>query len=736
MSNEQIQDLLISGCSPRLFAAKETEFQQFCAERTRALEEREAAAVEMEAMLKQQACTQQADGQDREAKFAAKETKFQQFCAESTRALEEREAAAVEMEAMLKQQACTQQADGQDREAKFAAKETKFQQFCAERTRALEEREAAAVEMEAMLKQQACTQQADGQDREAKFAAKETKFQQFCAERTRALEEREAAAVEMEAMLKQQACTQQADGQDREAKFAAKETKFQQFCAERTRALEEREAAAVEMEAMLKQQAHTQQADGQDREAKFAAKETKFQQFCAECTRALEEREAAAVEMEAMLKQQACTQQADGQDREAKFAAKETKFQQFCAERTRALEEREAAAVEMEAMLKQQACTQQADGTGTQFASLATDTSKVVPHKPPRVGLENFTNICYFNSFVQALFLTDAFVWRIYSFSLKLKENPSTIDKEDFEFNKKVVKLLQKQFAKMALTRHKCTDLKDILQAFPASYRSGEQQDVTETIRFVFSHLGGADQALLGEVFGGEKEENIQCRKCGNIKVSKEKFTDLVVPVPTAKEAQDCGSVPTVQQLLENLLKAEEMDANNKVMCEKCLEDTPALRWTKISTWPSHMCLCLNRWTLDTDTLEFRKEKTPVKVDAEVSIGGYTYEPYHAIIHEGEDDWRGHYYGVGKRAESQTGWYVMNDANVKKAGADSLGVLGGRPSAWHRSHTTYVLFLRRRQSPPTPEYRIPLPLFESVTKEDKKQWGGFLFHSLRSFIFE
>ena len=367
-------------------AAKEAEFDQFCAQRTRALEEREAATVEMEAMLKQQAHAQQADGihafEEREAKLAAKEAEFDQFCAQRARALEEREAATVEMEAMLKQQAHTQQADGihaiEEREAKLAAKEAEFDQFCAQRTRALEEREAATVEMEAMLKQQAHTQQADGihafEEREAKLAAKEAEFDQFCAQRTRALEEREAATVEMEAMLKQEEHTQQADGihaiEEREAKLAAKEAEFDQFCAQRTTALEEREAATVEMEAMLKQQAHTQQADGihafEEREAKLAAKEAEFDQFCAQRTRALEEREAATVEMEAMLKQQAHTQQADGihaiEEREAKLAAKEAEFDQFCAQRARALEEREAATVEMEAMLKQQAHTQQADG--------------------------------------------------------------------------------------------------------------------------------------------------------------------------------------------------------------------------------------------------------------------------------------------------------------------------------------------------------------------------------------
>ena len=149
------------------------------------------------------------------------------------------------------------------------------------------------------------------------------------------------------------------------------------------------------------------------------------------------------------------------------------------------------------------------------------------------------------NSFVQALFLTDSFVWRIYDFTLKLKAKPSKIDEEDFEFGKK--ELLQKQFAKMALTTHKHTDIWDILQAFPADYRSGEQQDVTETIRFAFDKLGGSDQALLREVFAGQLQEKIQCRECGKIKVREETFTDLVLPVPTAEKAKESGIVPTMQ---------------------------------------------------------------------------------------------------------------------------------------------------------------------------------------------
>ena len=148
------------------------------------------------------------------------------------------------------------------------------------------------------------------------------------------------------------------------------------------------------------------------------------------------------------------------------------------------------------------------------------------------------------NSFMQALFLTDAFVWRIYDFTLKLKAKPSKIDEEDFEFGKNVVDLLQKLLAKMALTKHEHTDIREILQAFPPDYRSGVQQDVTETLRFVFDKLGGDDQALLREVFAGQLQEKIQCRKCGKIKVREETFTDLVLPVPTAEEAKESGIVP------------------------------------------------------------------------------------------------------------------------------------------------------------------------------------------------
>ena len=358
----------------------------------------------------------------------------------------------------------------------------------------------------------------------------------------------------------------------------------------------------------------------------------------------------------------------------------------------------------------------------TQFVPLASDKSKAVTHKPPSVGLQNTNNTCYMNSFVQGLFLTDAFLWRIYNFNLKLKNNPSKMDEEDYEFGKKVVELLQKQFAKMALTKHQHTDIWDILQAFPAEYRSGEQQDVTETIRFVFDKLGGSDQQLLKEVFAGQLHEMTQCKECGNVKVREETFTDLVVPVPTAKEVKETGCVPTIQKLLEERLKFEELDAECLVNCDVCQKKTQVGKWSEIASPPAHLCLCLNRFTFNIEKMDFTKEKTPVKVDEGLWIGGYEYELYHTIIHTGKDASSGHYYAMGRRSEptpsGDLGWYTMDDSQIKPA---ETSLLAGNPPEKLVDDNAYVLFLRCKQAVPTPELRIPLPLVNYVKKEDKKQ---------------
>ena len=326
-------------------------------------------------------------------------------------------------------------------------------------------------------------------------------------------------------------------------------------------------------------------------------------------------------------------------------------------------------------------------------------------------------------SFVQALFLTDAFFWRIYGFKLKLKDNPKDIDKKDHEFGEIVVDLLQKQFAKMTATRYKFTDIVDLLQAFPAEYRSGEQQDVTETMRFVFDKLGGCEQSLLKEIFGGQLQEKIRCKECGKVRVREETFTDLVVPIPTEEAVKASGIIPNIQMLLEQLLQFEEMDTDNLVECEHCNHrKTQSVKWTETTSPPRHLCLCLNRFTFDVDKMDFTKNKSPVKVDSGLHIGPYEYELYHAIIHTGQNAYSGHYYSIGKRSEQAASgnmdFRVLNDARVMDL---RNALLSGVPKELPDDNV-YVVFLRCKQAPATPELRVPLRLMEFVEQQDNTIW--------------
>jgi len=337
--------------------------------------------------------------------------------------------------------------------------------------------------------------------------------------------------------------------------------------------------------------------------------------------------------------------------------------------------------------------------------------------EPPRVGLQNTNNTCYMNTFIQALYMTNHFVWRIMNFKVRLKKNPSKVDKEDYEFGKTVVDLLQRQMTRMKVSQYKHTDIQEILNKFPADYRSGQQQDVTETIRFVFDKLGGFEQPLIREVFAGELAEKLQCQVCGNIKTRPETFSDLVLTVPKQADALKAGIMPTTQMLLDERLQYELMDEECLVSCDTCQTKTRAGKWCEIVSPPAHICICLNRFSFNIEAMDFTKEKTPVQVDGTVQIGPFTYVLYFVIVHTGKDATSGHYYAIGHRSEegpSQGDWYTMDDSQLKPP---DLSLLQGNISEKMKDDTPYVLFYRCQQAPMTPAPRVPKALASELKAE-------------------
>ena len=132
--------------------------------------------------------------------------------------------------------------------------------------------------------------------------------------------------------------------------------------------------------------------------------------------------------------------------------------------------------------------------------------------------------------------------------------------------------------------------------------------------------------------------------------------------------------------MVQERLKYEEMDdPNNLVTCENCQKKTFSVKWSEITRPPPHLFLCLNRFTFNKQTYDFTKEKTPVKIDEGLWIGGYEYELYHTIIHSGKDASSGHYYATGRRSEptpsGDCSFYTMTSRSKKLKSPSWQGTL-------------------------------------------------------------
>lgn len=86
------------------------------------------------------------------------------------------------------------------------------------------------------------------------------------------------------------------------------------------------------------------------------------------------------------------------------------------------------------------------------------------------------------------LFLTDAFCSSVYGFQLQEGED---LKDEDYEQGKKILDGLRLLFARMLLTPYAYVEISDFIKVLPPSFRTGEEQDTTESARWILDKLGG-----------------------------------------------------------------------------------------------------------------------------------------------------------------------------------------------------------------------------------------------------
>jgi len=337
--------------------------------------------------------------------------------------------------------------------------------------------------------------------------------------------------------------------------------------------------------------------------------------------------------------------------------------------------------------------------TGTSGIEIPFRTSKFA-------GIQNFNNTCYLSSFLQSLFITDAFCSFVYGF--KLIKGEKTED-TDFQMGKTILKGFKVLFARLLKTHHKHIEISEFIRSLPPSYRSGEQQDVTESGRWIFDKIGGTDQQLVKSIFGGEMIHKTQCLNCKRITERKELFTDLCVSVPKESEVLGKKKV-TVQSLIKQMLKPESLNGDNKYSCEQCNSKQDASRWIEITQFPTHLMLVMHKFSYDVKACDFKKEKTAVYPgDGSVDLCGNKYDMYGAIMHYGESAMKGHYVAIGKRSslvnDKNAKWVLFDDSvATPMSEADAMEKISGLDKP---ANAGYVLLFKHATAPMAVNPRIP-----------------------------
>ncbi|KAL4450833.1 hypothetical protein ABPG74_011675 [Tetrahymena malaccensis] len=285
-------------------------------------------------------------------------------------------------------------------------------------------------------------------------------------------------------------------------------------------------------------------------------------------------------------------------------------------------------------------------------------------------GLLNLGNTCYMNSYLQALYMTKEFRYRVFKINLaevmhggskqsisqqdskmeideqqvqksdssmqeeisdktaaeneKKKANITLIEKQTKIIQFGTVFQLQKLFSLLFKSKRTYINPAFFKGILPDFFRfSYAQQDASEFGRIFLDQLERSvqntnDNKLLDDYFIGQYDHTITCLKCKNQFISKEKFLDISL---NFSENQD--NTVTFNGLLQHNFKPEVFQGDNKYDCSICNEKNDAQKDMQISYLPNYVILTLNRFQYDLKTFKKIKLLQQIDIPEEIDLTQY-----------------------------------------------------------------------------------------------------------------
>ncbi|RLN92214.1 hypothetical protein BBJ28_00018727 [Nothophytophthora sp. Chile5] len=146
---------------------------------------------------------------------------------------------------------------------------------------------------------------------------------------------------------------------------------------------------------------------------------------------------------------------------------------------------------------------------------------------------QNLTNVCYQNSFLQTLYMTQAFRRFILScdaehYSAPYADN-GTVGSGNIVFN------IQDLFARMTASQRPYLDTHALQRCLPVDFKNGRQQDASDFAHFlvnsVSQQLSQHEETTedIKNIFGGHQATILACKTCGKKSVNREYFWELLL---------------------------------------------------------------------------------------------------------------------------------------------------------------------------------------------------------------
>ncbi|CAI5732258.1 unnamed protein product [Hyaloperonospora brassicae] len=162
---------------------------------------------------------------------------------------------------------------------------------------------------------------------------------------------------------------------------------------------------------------------------------------------------------------------------------------------------------------------------------------KPTEYQPYYTGMvnmkQNLSNVCYQNSFLQTLYMTQDFRRFIMSCDAKNYAVPNTENGSTSGGN--VVAAVQDLFAQMTASQRPFVATHALQQCLPAEFKNGRQQDTSDFAHFLIDSLSqrlSQHQAAPDEIpsiFGGHQATILACKTCGKKSVNREYFWELLL---------------------------------------------------------------------------------------------------------------------------------------------------------------------------------------------------------------